>query len=291
MAAGAGRSEGLEQMGQLLVAEQCAVIAHLDRQAGRRFGFPAQPQAPTPTAWNPDPTLRWDNVPTQKKFFLAPRKRDKLRAHVNLAPTEKLDLQFGVDYKNDNYHSSEFGLRDASGWAVNFDGNLAATDALTGHLFVSFENYATNQRSVDLAGTQTFYTNPNRAWTADIEDRTLTTGIGFRYKPGGKYEFGGDVTHSRSTGKIDMWAGSALAAPLAMPDLTTRMTRFDLYGKYEIQKDVTVQLKYVYERFNSTDWAYDQVLANSMGNVIGTNQTSPDYKVQAIGASVSYRFW
>ncbi|MDT3737055.1 MAG: MtrB/PioB family decaheme-associated outer membrane protein [Denitratisoma sp.] len=235
---------------------------------------------------------RWDNVPTQKKFFLAPRKRDKLRAHANVSPNERLDLQFGVDYNDDNYHDSELGLRHAKGWAANIDANLQATDAVTGHAFASFENYGSDQRSVQLAADRTQYTDPARRWTADISDQTLTVGLGFRVKPGGRYEFGGDFSHSHSNGEIKVTTSGTAAVPAAMPlpDVTSRLNRVDLFGRYWVKKDVSVNVKYIYERFRSKDWAYDNVLTNSMANVIGTNQESPDYRVHFIGVSASYRF-
>lgn len=245
----------------------------------------------SPLYWGPMPAnQRWDNVPTQKKFFLAPRKRDKLRAHANISPTERLDLQFGLDYNNDNYHDSEFGLRDATGWAANIDASLQATDAVTGHAFASYEHYDTNQRSAQLGAVKLNYLNPGNAWLADIEDRTLTFGIGFRVKPGGKYEFGGDFSHSYSNGDIKVTTGPLLAAALPLPDITSRLNRVDLFGRYWVQKDLSINLKYIYESYRSKDWAYDQVLPATMNNVVGTNQTSPDYKVHFIGVSASYRF-
>lgn len=244
-----------------------------------------------PANWNANPALRWDNLPQQKKFFLAPRKRDKVRAHVNVAPTDALDLQFGIDYKTDDYHTSEYGLQEATGWAANFEGSLAITDALSGNLYATVESYETKQRSLELGGSQANYTRTDLDWTADIDDRTFTAGFGLRYKPGGRYEFGTDFTHAYSVGKIDIWTAPGITNPAtALPDLKTKMSRVDLFGKYEVKKDVTLQLKYVYERFSSSDWAYDGVLSNTMANVIGTNQTSPDYKVHAVGASVIYKF-
>lgn len=247
------------------------------------------------TYWNPMPAdQRWDNVPTQKKFFLAPRKRDKLRAYANFSPAEQLDLQFGVDYKNDDYHQSEFGLQKAEGWMANIDASLAASEAVTAHLFATLEDYKTTQRSAMLGAVKLNYLNPGYAWLAPINDRTLTFGAGLRVKPGGKYEFGGDFSHSNSTGKISVETGSLIAAASQakpMPEQIARLNRVDVFARYWLQKDLSINLKYVYERYWSTDWGYDQVAPGTLASVIGTNQVSPDYKVHLIGASVSYRFF
>lgn len=247
----------------------------------------------SPLYWGPMPVdQRWDNVPTQKKFFLAPRKRDKLHAHTHVSPGERVDLQFGVDYNKDDYHDSYFGLREAKGWAANFDASLQASDAVTGHVFVSYEHYGSDQRSSQLGAVKLNYLNPGYDWTADITDKTLTFGVGFRIKPDGKYEFGGDFSHSHSNGEINVASGPLITTPaLPLPDVVSRLNRVDLFGRYWLQKDLSINLKYIYERYSSKDWAYDQVLPATMANVIGTNQVSPDYGVHVIGITASYRFF
>lgn len=235
----------------------------------------------------------WDNVPTQKKFFMAPRTRDKVRAFLNVSPTERVDLQFGADFKNDDYHESMYGLQKARGWGVNFDVNVTATDALSGHFFTSLDSYSTLQRSIAIGGSKANVTNTGLDWSADVGDRTTTAGAGFRYKPLAKYEFGSDVSYALSRGKIGVWTGPAIAAAsqaLPMPDLSTRLMRVDLFGSYKLQKDVTVKMKYIFERFSSADWSVDGVLPATLANVIGTNQVAPRYNVHMIGVSVAYQF-
>ena len=92
--------------------------------------------------------------------------RDEVRAFINATPTERVDLQFGVDYKFDDYHASQYGLQNAKGWQVNFDANVRATDTVSTHAFVSYEKYATEQRSIALGGTQANVTNTGLDWSA-----------------------------------------------------------------------------------------------------------------------------
>jgi len=235
----------------------------------------------------------WDNVPTQKKFFMAPRKRDKVRAFVNFAPADNVDLHMDVDFKDDDYHASQYGLQKATGWALNLDAAYTYSDALSLHAFTSFDRYSTGQRSIALGGAKANVLNPGFDWGADISDRTVTVGAGLRYKPQRKYEFGGDLMHAYSTGRISVWTGPAIAAAsqaTPLPDLKTRVSRMDLSGKYQVQKDVAVKVKYIFERYAASDWAYDQVLPATMANVIGTGETTPRYNVHFLGVSLSYQF-
>jgi MtrB/PioB family decaheme-associated outer membrane protein len=232
----------------------------------------------------------WDNVPTQYKFIMAPRKRDKVRGFLNVSPNAQLDLQAGFDFKYDDYHKSQYGLQKAKGWALNLDASYKATDALSGHVFTSWDGYSSGQRSINLQAKTNLATTWD--WTADNLDRTFTVGTGMRYKPLSKYEVGGDLTHAKSSGRISIWTGPSIVANSArpFPELKTSMTRLDLFGQYKLQKDMVLKLKYIYERYTSADWALDQVLPGTLANVIGTGQTSPSYNIHYVGVSLAYQF-
>jgi MtrB/PioB family decaheme-associated outer membrane protein len=255
--------------------------------------------APVLASYSPEymatlaPELRWDDLPGMKKFFLADRNRDKLHAFLAMSPGERVDLQLGVDYHQDRYPDSEFGLEKTTGWMANVDASFRATDEVSAHMFATYEDYGSDQNSRQYSGGGAKAgqsADPNRNWSMSASDRTLTLGLGFRFKPEGRYEFGGDLSHADSRGKIRFEAGSALTA-LPLPDLVTRLDRLELFGRYWLRQDVSLNLRYIYEQYLSRDWAYDEVLPATLANVIGTNQASPDYEVHMLGVSVSYRFY
>ncbi|WP_420474547.1 MtrB/PioB family decaheme-associated outer membrane protein [Noviherbaspirillum sp. ST9] len=239
------------------------------------------------------PQFWWDNVPTQIRFFQAPRKRDKIRAFANVTPHERVDLQFGVDFHYDDYHKSLYGLQDAKGWQANFDASVRPTDAVTAHVFTSYETYGTNQRSIALGASQANVTNRALEWGATIEDRTVTFGTGVRYKPRRNYEVGADLTHARSRGRTGVVTEPGIAAAqqaLPLPELTTKLGRLDLFGKYQLRPDMAIKFSYIYERYRANDWQFEQVLPNTLANVIGTNQVVPRYNVHFLGVSMAYQF-
>lgn len=234
----------------------------------------------------------WDNVPSQYKFFLAPRQRDKLRASANLMPNDNLDLQFVLDYKNDKYRDSELGLREAKGWAASFDANMKMSETFSSHVFYTHEVYETEQRSVQLGGNRALWNNPGWYWGYDIEDTSNTLGLGVKFKPTSNLNIDADISHIRSNGSVVTWRGPLHVAVFngQFPDLTTELNRFDLAGKYQVQKDLAVNMSYAYEKYSSADWAYDNVTASTLANVIGTNEVSPKYDVHLIGVSLVYSF-
>lgn len=245
-------------------------------------------------------TTPWLDTPALRKFFLTDRKRDRLHAFANVAPTEKLDLQFGLGYYKERYPDAElgYGLTQAEGTTFNFDANWKATDALTGTFFLSFDDFKTDQNGHN-GSTNNIQRQTNdpafiaaRAGVVSISDRSLAMGLGFRVKPGGKYEWGGDLTHAASVGATRFSKlGTAIAGVvLPVPDTNARRTRLDLFGKYEMKKDVAINLNYAYEKYSSADWAWDGQTLTSSTSFVGPGITSPNYKVHMIGASVSYKF-
>lgn len=256
-------------------------------------------------------TMPFLDTPALRKFFLTDRKRDKVRAYASLAPIEKLDLQVGGSYYRENYPEAEtgFGLAKARGFSVNLDANLAATETLSGVFFTTFENYKTHQNahngasctaagSASCAPGTVITTLDRQNNTAAFDpltgivsriDRSLTMGLGLRFKPEENYELGGDVTRITTRGETNFLdIGSRLLGILPVPDSVSTLNRLELYGKYKVKKDVTVNLKYMYEKYDSTDWAWDGQGLTSSTSFIGSEQTSADYRVSVIAASVTW---
>ncbi len=236
--------------------------------------------------------IGWDDLPGHMKYFLAPRNRDKLHAYVNAVPTDQVGLQFSLDANNDKYPDSSFGLTRAKSWQANFDANVVATDAVSGHVFASYEEYRTDQnsRQYTSANKAIILSQPQYNWSMADRDHTTTLGMGFNAKPTEKFDYGGELSHARSNGAISVVTASGLAAAAPLPDLTTRLTRLELFGHYLMQKNLTLNLRYAYERYSSYDWAYAQVLPSTLTAVIGTSEISPNYHVHMLGVSASYKF-
>jgi hypothetical protein len=234
-----------------------------------------------------------------RKFFLADRKRDKLRAFANIAPIEKLDLQLGASYYNEKYPDTEagFGLTKATGWSANFDANLAATETVSGTFFTTLDVYKTVQNGHNSQTTALDRETNNAAFdvrtgVVTCNDRSLTMGLGLRVKPGGSFEWGGDLTHANTTGSTSFSdLGSAIAATvLPVPDVVSRLSRLELFGKYRLQKDMSLNMRYAHEKYTSTDWAWDGQTLTSSTSFIGSNQTSPDYSINMVSVTLSYMF-
>jgi MtrB/PioB family decaheme-associated outer membrane protein len=92
-------------------------------------------KATTATFPAADPAL-----PGFRQFWLADRDRDRARGTLNLQPTDAASLQAGVEYTNDDYKNSQWGVKNTRAWTFNLDGAFVASDSLTFNAFYTYED-------------------------------------------------------------------------------------------------------------------------------------------------------
>jgi MtrB/PioB family decaheme-associated outer membrane protein len=78
-----------------------------------------------------------------RRFNMADRNRDKLRASLAWQANEKLNVQASADYLDDRYSHSVFGLKGSRGGSLNFEGTYQASEDLTASAFYTYEDRTT----------------------------------------------------------------------------------------------------------------------------------------------------
>ena len=179
-----------------------------------------------------------------RRFNLADRNRNKARASVNWDASERFSLAGSVDYNDDDYANSIYGLKSARNWAANLEGSYAISQDISVNAFYTYEDirsqsagisYATNSNTafVGQAGNTlvsggcyaTVQQRNNNAkidpcanWSTDQRDKVDTFGAGFTYKNlmGGRLELFGDVTYTNAHTDIGVTGGSYANNPLAL---------------------------------------------------------------------------
>jgi MtrB/PioB family decaheme-associated outer membrane protein len=163
-----------------------------------------------------------------RRYYVADRNRNTLRARVNWQATDTFSLGAGADVNNDDYANSTYGVQRAKSGAINLDGTyVLAAD-------VSLDVFYTYQRQRSVARGNTYTANNNTStvatgqpgivglsgnacdgyttllqrnnnnkidpcldWSADMPERVHTTGLGLA-KTIGRVSLTGNVIISRS---------------------------------------------------------------------------------------------
>ena len=179
-----------------------------------------------------------------RRFNMADRNRDKVRASVNWDATEKVSLAGSLDYNNDDYTHSVYGLTSAQSWAFNLEGSFAVTPDFNAVAFYTHEDiqsqsagisYAANNNNafVGQAGNTlvsggcftTVQARNNNAkidpcsnWSTDMRDKVDTFGVGFTWKNlmAGKLDVLGDLVYTDARTNINVAGGSYANNPFAL---------------------------------------------------------------------------
>ena len=218
--------------------------------------------------------------PLLRKYNMADRSRNTASIQVGLNTSERLSINFSVDLSRDNYSDSALGLTKSRETGFNTDATLLLTEKTSLHAFGGREQIKSQQ-----AGSQAFTAAD---WFARNDDSIDSFGIGVKHRLiRDKLAIGLDYLLSLSTGEISIDAGTPDSA---FPKLRSDLNTLKLYTGYRLADNLSLNAAYWYENYHSTDWRRDGVNPDTVSNLIGLGETSPDYDLHLVMMSVRYRF-
>jgi MtrB/PioB family decaheme-associated outer membrane protein len=185
--------------------------------------------APLPAA---DPLL-----PGFRQFWMADRNRNKLRSAIDFQATEAITIQTGLDFNNDKYPNSPFGVQETKSAVFKLDGTYAASDTLSFSAFYTYEDKRSQLNDLTIGrgttatildapantgGACTGYfaaaghlprdegTDPCRSWSEVQSDKVHTFGLSFKTADlmKGKIELAGDLVYSKARTPISVSGGA-----------------------------------------------------------------------------------
>jgi MtrB/PioB family decaheme-associated outer membrane protein len=185
---------------------------------------------------------RISELPGMRRYNMADRTRDKLRASVEWQASDRISLQLGVDANQDDYSHSVYGLQKARSHAINLDGSFAISERANVTAFYSREeqrsqsagnSYTANSAAASVNGStaisggcfETIATrnannkiDPCLNWSADMRDKVDTLGAAYTHKGllGGKLDLSGSAAFSRARTTNDPAGGNYVNNPLAV---------------------------------------------------------------------------
>jgi len=176
-----------------------------------------------------------------RRYNQANRQRDKLQSSVDWQASERLTLQSGVEFSDDRYTDSVYGLKRMNSWAVNLDGHYAVAEDLSVGLFGSYEGrrvrtagntYVDNAAPTAAQAAQTVvggcYANngdrlnnqkidPCLNWATRTVDLTATVGANLTVSKlmAGKLDLSGSAVYSQARMGVGVSGGAYVANPYA----------------------------------------------------------------------------
>ena len=219
-----------------------------------------------------------------RKYNLADRDRQLIGADISYQPVESLTLGANVEYSENDYDSTDIGLTSSEQTSITLDASYQFSKTLSGHAYIGREIIESEQK-----GSQD-NTSDTADWFVDNEDTVDSFGIGIKWQQSSKLNIGADYTYSGSTGDTDFTSYSALPPVNQFPDLEMDLHRFELYTDYKLQKNTSVKLSYLYEKYDADDWSIDGVNADTLAEVLLLDEDNPSYEEHVIGISLTRKF-
>lgn len=243
-----------------------------------------------PGAVAPD---EWQNHPWQRKYNLTDRTRDELRGRLDWFPVSGISLGLTGSTWEDDYGEGIFGLNRAEATSWSFDAAYNPGSGLVLSGFYTRENWKTRQsnRQIFSFDPQTAWRD-SRDWSADSEDTADTFNLHASFEGLGKNKalaFGFDYTISNVDSRIEV-SGAERIDTLPLPVIRTDWSTVSAYGEYQLNKQSQLRLRAELNKLDASDFALDDVVPDTLANVLTLGQSTQEYDVVLISASWNYRF-
>lgn len=221
---------------------------------GPLAGFPATPLTGNAAIFSPNNNIvpqalygSRDNVseiPGMRRYDMANRNRNRVRSSLDWQATERLSAQGTVEFSDDTYAQSTYGLQRATNWAASLDTTYAVNDRLVASVFYTHEDqrartagdaYGSNSNAAFvgragntlvtggcyntvLAKNENGKLDPCLNWAADMTDHADTVGFSLMKKQflWHRLDLTGDAVFSTAQTNVDVRGGSYANNPFAL---------------------------------------------------------------------------
>ena len=212
-------------------------------------------------------------------FNFAPRDRrfGSLTGSWSISPTLSWSLEAFA--ANDDYRLSPLGLRSVHERRGATTLSWAPQERLSLYLDGGY------QRLYSLQYGYTGALTP--PWQVADRERFWNLGAGVHAVFAQRWDLTLDYVHAPSYGSNDTLAGGFAQA---FPENASKLdsVRFDL--RYRWSTALSLHLRYAYEKFDSSDWAFAGVGPATIANLLSVGRSPWAHDVNLVGLTVQYRF-
>ncbi|UCH72841.1 MAG: MtrB/PioB family decaheme-associated outer membrane protein [Rhodospirillales bacterium] len=244
----------------------------------------------------PDPGPgAFENNPDLRKFNIGNRIRNEVRAVANWMASDTVAVSLGANYALDDYDETTIGLTEGSALGAKADMSYSASERLTAYAWYAYDEMGFDQRGYRFTGGELPpFNDPTRFWTIDTTDRVHSLGAGLDWRNlATDVRLTLDYTFSMARTSYDVAGGTGANGSGTtddLPDVETDIHSLELAAEYDMTPGVTFRLAYLFEYFDSVDFALDNVAPDTMDAVLWFGGNSPDYTAHVIGVSTVLNF-
>ncbi len=225
-------------------------------------------------------------------FFDASRRQVQGHFGVTWNASSAFDVSLDGAFGQDAYPDSGLGVQNGHDATVDLQGDYQFSDNATGSAYATWQMNETSS---------THMSGHGYAWITGMKDQAVT--LGASYKRTGmmadKLSLAADLSYSIDTNSTNSNViatstyncSSSGASCGSAPDIRTKMTQLNLRGTYKLDKKSSVQVGYLFQRWDVSDYmfaAYQMGLTPS--GTLPWNVQNPSVTQNAVYAEYTYSF-
>lgn len=232
-------------------------------------------------------------------LHIADRKRNKWRGMIDWTPTDKLSLQFTLEDSRDRY---DFRSQIVPGDPESVPAGVKSGDA---NLFSLDASYTFNDKwqasawyARDITKVKQMNWNNTAGalnqMVADLKETGDSFGLGVKGEVYRKFRIGANLEWTRSVSEFDQAVTARPAGTSPLEDIETRIVRFKLFSEHDLEKNSTVRIDLIHERWRTDDWTWS--FSNGSPFTYGTTTdgtivtAKPKQNATFVGARYIYKF-
>ena len=244
-----------------------------------------------------DPGELFENDPLIRKFHIADRDRDQFAATANFYPSDVMTITLAGKYNNDDFDETQVGLQKSMNRSISVDFGYTPNKKVAFNLYYTYENYDYKQRGFSHPGflgaltptTDRIAVFGDGWWNITSEDNTYMGGAGVDW----------NVIEDKFTINLDFIASHTVTETtpyseglsfFLLPDLKTDVYQVSIKGEYKFKENMGARLRYLFESYDTSDFARDLVAPDTLSNVILLGNGTPNYSDHVIGVSYFYNW-
>jgi MtrB/PioB family decaheme-associated outer membrane protein len=245
---------------------------------------------------------RYINHPQLFQYYVANREQWKAKGDFTWLPGDKWNLGLNLEWLNDDYDKTRLGLTRTEWYRSYFSATFLPSQDLSASIWVGYDLYKSDQGSRAFRGGQEknafdIYpplpqaSDPAQNWSIDGEDTSITLGTSLEWQLAADIQLAVSYHYVDTEGEQQFNTNpSSSVVASDLPNVNTTLHQLEASGTWDLRENLSLKLDYQYYSYESDDWAWENVAADTIGKVLTFGQGNPNDDINYIGASVIYRW-
>ncbi|WP_281212610.1 MtrB/PioB family decaheme-associated outer membrane protein [Shewanella insulae] len=218
------------------------------------------------------------NNPLLRRSYLADRERQRYGLYTSYNG-EALSATLNLHLMQDDYTDTQIGLTQVDSQGYDLSANYALNEQINLSAFVNQD-----WRDSDQAGSNNF---GSANWFATTEDKATLIGAGIDYDAQLENRLRLGINYSYSDGQSDTEISQGLHSPYGSYYATRH--NLNAFADFNLSESLGLRLDWIFEQYQDADWANENLVPDSIPNVLTFGDLSHDYNAHYFGVTLSYQ--